>query len=349
MFYAPWCHHCHELLPEYEKAEITLNQLGIYAIYKLDCDQARQFCESLHIPGFPMIKIFNYGKETETYEGQRKSEDLIEYIKSKFKQYTPQANLNQFSGPYSQNNMFPSQYYPPVFKPFIPPQQQIPILNPSFPFMNFQMDRQYNQQWNDYEEKNNPQTPIQTPSFSFNNPYSVYNPLISNWPSYPFPSIFVPRNLPTSNRIFGNRLTEPKLYPQSLPFITSPLPSFNQPAFAMPQYQSQNLPFYKNYLFENAFSRSLDFNAFKKNSFDKVDSNILWNPEYDLAHRPLIKQTIYPKNYLSRISPDLLEIIHPQIQETQRAYKESTIPQNYHIKTQETPNYALDYILNTFK
>ncbi|KAF0987256.1 hypothetical protein HZS_4160 [Henneguya salminicola] len=77
MFYAPWCHHCHDLMPEFERAEISLNQEGIYGIYKFDCDGARTFCNALNIPGFPMVKIFNYGKLVDTYEGQRKAGKFI--------------------------------------------------------------------------------------------------------------------------------------------------------------------------------------------------------------------------------------------------------------------------------
>ena len=53
-FYAPWCGHCRNLAPEYEKAAKALK--GIANIAAIDADKERT---DVQVSGFPTIKFFN--------------------------------------------------------------------------------------------------------------------------------------------------------------------------------------------------------------------------------------------------------------------------------------------------
>ncbi|KAI8054577.1 thioredoxin-domain-containing protein [Syncephalis plumigaleata] len=98
-FYAPWCGHCKQLAPEYNKAAKKLkNQVTVVAI---DCDAEanKQLCGMQEVRGFPTIKLFyplqnkNKGKDkgksktskkavirkgSADYQGERKAEAIVE-------------------------------------------------------------------------------------------------------------------------------------------------------------------------------------------------------------------------------------------------------------------------------
>merc|ERR1719273_430162 len=79
-FYAPWCGHCKQLAPEYEKAAIQLSPE--IALAKLDCtNEAHEaLCGKYGVKGFPTLKVFR-NKIPSDYDGGRKADDIIKFMK----------------------------------------------------------------------------------------------------------------------------------------------------------------------------------------------------------------------------------------------------------------------------
>ncbi|XP_075992575.1 protein disulfide-isomerase A6 homolog CaBP1 [Anticarsia gemmatalis] len=74
-FFAPWCGHCKNLVPEYKKAARALK--GIAKVGAVDADQHKSFAHTYGVSGFPTIKIFT-GKKHSPYQGQRNAEAFID-------------------------------------------------------------------------------------------------------------------------------------------------------------------------------------------------------------------------------------------------------------------------------
>lgn len=87
-FYAPWCGHCQNLKPAYEKAARNLD--GLANVAAIDCDEEtnKQFCGSMGVQGFPTLKIVRPGKKfgkpvIEDYQGARSASGITEAVVSK--------------------------------------------------------------------------------------------------------------------------------------------------------------------------------------------------------------------------------------------------------------------------
>lgn len=78
-FYAPWCGHCKNLAPEYEKAAKGLK--GIANIAAIDASN-----EKINVPiqGYPTIKLYVDGKST-NYNGGRTVGEIIDFMLKEFK------------------------------------------------------------------------------------------------------------------------------------------------------------------------------------------------------------------------------------------------------------------------
>ncbi|KAF9779247.1 thioredoxin-like protein [Thelephora terrestris] len=80
-FVAPWCGHCRNLAPEYEKTAKSFN--GLVPLYAIDCDaQAnKQFCGQQGVQGFPTVKLFPRGNQAPPvdYRGERTSKALFSW------------------------------------------------------------------------------------------------------------------------------------------------------------------------------------------------------------------------------------------------------------------------------
>jgi len=84
-FFAPWCGHCKQLVPEYIKAAKKLK--GVVDVYALDASdqQNGEIAQAHGIRGFPTIMVFN-GPKVIPYDGQRTGDAIVafamKYVKS---------------------------------------------------------------------------------------------------------------------------------------------------------------------------------------------------------------------------------------------------------------------------
>lgn len=74
-FYAPWCGHCKNLVPEYKKAAKALK--GIIKVGAIDADAHKSFTQKYGVTGFPTIKIFTGSSHT-PFQGSRSADAFVE-------------------------------------------------------------------------------------------------------------------------------------------------------------------------------------------------------------------------------------------------------------------------------
>ncbi|KAK0630277.1 hypothetical protein B0T17DRAFT_471403, partial [Bombardia bombarda] len=84
-FYAPWCGHCQNLKPAYEKAAKNLD--GLAKVVAVNCDEEsnKPFCGNMGVQGFPTLKIVRPKKGggkpfVEDYQGQRTASAIVEAV-----------------------------------------------------------------------------------------------------------------------------------------------------------------------------------------------------------------------------------------------------------------------------
>jgi len=109
-FYAPWCGHCKQLSPEWEKAAKNLK--GIVRIGAVNCDNEKELAQHFGIQGFPTIKLFpstltptpdkkGVIKNPEDYQGGRTAAAIVNFALSHLANFvTPLTakNTEEFFG-----------------------------------------------------------------------------------------------------------------------------------------------------------------------------------------------------------------------------------------------------------
>lgn len=80
MFYAPWCGHCKRTKPEFNKAAEKFKDNSKVELAAVDCTKHSGVCSAFEVRGYPTIKYFNYLKNQRDYNGERKSEDFINFL-----------------------------------------------------------------------------------------------------------------------------------------------------------------------------------------------------------------------------------------------------------------------------
>ncbi|WOH14293.1 hypothetical protein DCAR_0933812 [Daucus carota subsp. sativus] len=83
-FYAPWCGHCKNLAPIYEKVAAAFHMEDDVVIANLDADKYKNIGEKYGVSGFPTLKFFPKGnKAGEDYHGGRDLNDFVSFINEK--------------------------------------------------------------------------------------------------------------------------------------------------------------------------------------------------------------------------------------------------------------------------
>ncbi|KAL2802266.1 hypothetical protein BJX63DRAFT_415466 [Aspergillus granulosus] len=87
-FYAPWCGHCQNLKPAYEKAAKNLDGLAKVAAVNCDDDANKPFCGQMGIQGFPTLKLVTPSKKpgkplVEDYQGPRTAKGIVDAVVDK--------------------------------------------------------------------------------------------------------------------------------------------------------------------------------------------------------------------------------------------------------------------------
>jgi len=78
-FYAPWCGHCKQLAPEYERVGEAFSAVDSVVIAKID---ATENDTPEEIRGFPTLLFYPKGQTTALkYEGDRKGDAIVDWIK----------------------------------------------------------------------------------------------------------------------------------------------------------------------------------------------------------------------------------------------------------------------------
>ncbi|PSN69228.1 thioredoxin-like protein [Corynespora cassiicola Philippines] len=75
-FYAPWCHHCQALGPNW--SQMAREMKGKLNVAEVNCDVEKRLCKDAHVRGYPTLLFFRGGERIE-YNGLRGLGDLIDY------------------------------------------------------------------------------------------------------------------------------------------------------------------------------------------------------------------------------------------------------------------------------
>lgn len=78
-FYAPWCHHCQAMAPNW--VQLSKEMEGKLNIGEVDCEAEPRLCKDAKIRGFPTLVFFQGGERVD-YDGLRGLGDLVSYANS---------------------------------------------------------------------------------------------------------------------------------------------------------------------------------------------------------------------------------------------------------------------------
>jgi protein disulfide-isomerase A6 len=106
-FYAPWCGHCKNLAPAFDKAAAALQ--GIGSLVAVDATAEKSLGSTYGVQGFPTIKMFGFDKKKPAdYQGGRDAKAIVDGVLAAAKQLArtrlnggkkPSSSSSSSSGP----------------------------------------------------------------------------------------------------------------------------------------------------------------------------------------------------------------------------------------------------------
>ena len=75
-FYAPWCHHCQAMAPNWQ--QMAREMQGKLNVGEVNCDVEKHLCKDARVHGYPSLLFFRGGERVE-YQGLRGIGDLIDF------------------------------------------------------------------------------------------------------------------------------------------------------------------------------------------------------------------------------------------------------------------------------
>ncbi|KAJ6037341.1 Thioredoxin, partial [Penicillium herquei] len=111
-FYAPWCGHCKNLKPAYEKAAQNLNGLAKVAAVNCDEDENKPFCGQMGVQGFPTLKIVTPSKKAgrphvQDYQGPRTAKGIVDAVVNNIPSHVKRATDKDLDNWLAQNEERP--------------------------------------------------------------------------------------------------------------------------------------------------------------------------------------------------------------------------------------------------
>ena len=108
-FYAPWCGHCQNLKPAYEKAAKNLAGLAKVAAINCDDESNKPFCGQMGVQGFPTLKIVKPGSKpgrplVEDYQGARTAKAIVDAVVDKIPNHVQKLQDSGLSAWLAKNN-----------------------------------------------------------------------------------------------------------------------------------------------------------------------------------------------------------------------------------------------------
>ncbi|RNF06550.1 protein disulfide isomerase [Trypanosoma rangeli] len=83
LFYAPWCGHCHRLIPKWEELAAEVKEMKDVVIAHIDASKHSEIGGEYNVRGFPTLRLFTKGnKEGLPYQGPRDVSALRSFLKS---------------------------------------------------------------------------------------------------------------------------------------------------------------------------------------------------------------------------------------------------------------------------
>ncbi|KAM9304909.1 protein disulfide-isomerase A5 [Gastrophryne carolinensis] len=84
MFYAPWCPHCKNAVPDFTAAAEEFKEDRKIAYAAVDCikDKNQGLCKQEGVSGFPTFNYYNYAKFSEAYNGERTESGFVGFMRS---------------------------------------------------------------------------------------------------------------------------------------------------------------------------------------------------------------------------------------------------------------------------
>lgn len=108
-FYAPWCGHCQNLKPAYEKAAKNLDGLAKVAAVNCDEDENKPLCGQFGVQGFPTLKIVRPGAKkgkpaVEDYQGPRTAKAIVDAVVDNINNHVKRVSDKDIDEFLSKNN-----------------------------------------------------------------------------------------------------------------------------------------------------------------------------------------------------------------------------------------------------